>query len=141
MALAIFILLVTKETKVLKPEWGVKRTCNSCGAKFYDLRRDPIICPKCDATVNPVVTARSQRTKAPAAVVKEAPPPPKAKVDDPDDDHGVVADGDLEIVDDEDEDEDEEDDAAIEDVSELGEDQDDMLGVIDKVSDEGEETR
>jgi len=122
---------------VLKPEWGEKRTCNSCGAKFYDLRRDPIICPKCDATVNTVVTARLQRTKAPAAVVKEAPSPPKAKIDDPDNDHGVVADGVLEIVDDDDED----DAAAIEDVSELGEDQDDMLGVIDKVSDEGEETR
>jgi len=121
---------------VLKPEWGVKRTCNSCGAKFYDLRRDPIICPKCDATVNPVVTARLQRTKAPASAVKEAPPLPKAKIDDPDDDHGVVADGALEIVDDDDEDA-----AAIEDVSELGEDQDDMLGVIDKDSDEGEETR
>jgi len=133
MALAIFILLVTKETKVLKPEWGVKRTCNSCGAKFYDLRRDPIICPKCDSTVNPLMTARSQRTKAPASVVKGAPPLPKAKIDDPDDDHGVVADGALEIVDD--------DAAAIGDVSELGEDQDDMLGVIDKDSDEGEETR
>ncbi|MCC7047942.1 MAG: TIGR02300 family protein, partial [Alphaproteobacteria bacterium] len=30
-----------------KPEWGVKRTCQSCAAVFYDLRRDPIICPKC----------------------------------------------------------------------------------------------
>jgi uncharacterized protein (TIGR02300 family) len=121
---------------VVKPEWGVKRTCNSCGAKFYDLRRDPIICPKCDATVDPVAIARSQRTKAPAPVVKEAPPPPKVKTDDADDDLEVAADEVLAIDDD-----DEDDDAAIEDVSELGEDQDDMLGVIDKVSDEGEETR
>ena len=125
---------------MVKPEWGVKRTCNSCGAKFYDLRRDSIICPKCDATVDPVATARSQRTKAPVAVAKEAPPPPKAKTEDVDDGLEVAAEDVLDIVEDEDEDEDE-DDAAIEDVSELGEDQDDMLGVIDKVADEGEETR
>ena len=30
-----------------KPELGTKRLCGSCGAKFYDLSKDPIICPKC----------------------------------------------------------------------------------------------
>lgn len=30
-----------------KPEWGVKRTCQSCDTFFYDLKKDPIICPKC----------------------------------------------------------------------------------------------
>lgn len=30
-----------------KPEWGLKRMCLSCGAKFYDLQRDPILCPSC----------------------------------------------------------------------------------------------
>lgn len=33
-----------------KPELGAKRQCQSCGAKFYDLNKDPIICPKCGAT-------------------------------------------------------------------------------------------
>lgn len=32
-----------------KPELGTKRLCLSCGAKFYDLNRDPILCPKCSA--------------------------------------------------------------------------------------------
>ncbi|HRK25477.1 MAG TPA: TIGR02300 family protein [Beijerinckiaceae bacterium] len=32
-----------------KPELGIKRQCLSCGAKFYDLNRDPILCPKCGA--------------------------------------------------------------------------------------------
>lgn len=32
-----------------KPELGMKRQCLSCGAKFYDLHRDPILCPKCGA--------------------------------------------------------------------------------------------
>ena len=30
-----------------KPELGTKRLCGSCGAKFYDLSKDPIVCPKC----------------------------------------------------------------------------------------------
>lgn len=30
-----------------KPELGTKRVCASCGAKFYDLNKDPISCPKC----------------------------------------------------------------------------------------------
>ena len=27
---------------------GTKRLCASCGAKFYDLARDPIVCPMCE---------------------------------------------------------------------------------------------
>ncbi len=32
---------------VAKPELGTKRQCQNCGAKFFDLSKDPIICPKC----------------------------------------------------------------------------------------------
>ena len=28
-----------------KPEWGIKRTCQVCGKKYYDLNKSPIICP------------------------------------------------------------------------------------------------
>jgi len=34
---------------VAKPELGTKRHCPNCGAKYYDLNRDPIMCPKCNA--------------------------------------------------------------------------------------------
>lgn len=30
---------------------GTKRTCQDCGARFYDLNRDPIICPICSSEV------------------------------------------------------------------------------------------
>ncbi|MBL8572743.1 MAG: TIGR02300 family protein [Hyphomicrobiaceae bacterium] len=33
-----------------KAELGTKRLCPSCGTKYYDLNRSPIVCPKC-ATV------------------------------------------------------------------------------------------
>jgi uncharacterized protein (TIGR02300 family) len=34
---------------VAKPELGTKRQCRSCSNRFYDLSRDPILCPKCGA--------------------------------------------------------------------------------------------
>ena len=30
-----------------KPELGLKRQCAHCGTKFFDLNRNPILCPKC----------------------------------------------------------------------------------------------
>ncbi len=33
-----------------KDEWGVKRICPSCETRFYDLQRDPMTCPNCDAS-------------------------------------------------------------------------------------------
>ena len=30
-----------------KTELGAKRQCQNCGAKFFDLNKDPIVCPKC----------------------------------------------------------------------------------------------
>jgi uncharacterized protein (TIGR02300 family) len=56
-------------TAVAKPELGTKRVCASCGAKFYDLARDPIVCPKC-GTVYQIVT--SARAAAPAAAAAAA---------------------------------------------------------------------
>ncbi len=51
-----------------KPELGNKRQCLSCGAKFYDLSRDPILCPKCGAHFQ--VQQLSRRAEA-AKVVED----------------------------------------------------------------------
>lgn len=32
---------------MVKASWGTKRTCQSCAARFYDLSKSPIKCPKC----------------------------------------------------------------------------------------------
>ena len=42
-----FLLDLKAVTPVAKPELGLKRVCMNCGAKFYDLNRDPAVCPKC----------------------------------------------------------------------------------------------
>ncbi len=48
-----------------KPDLGTKRLCGSCGAKFYDLSKNPIVCPKCETVfVVPVVTSRSRPVEA-----------------------------------------------------------------------------
>ena len=46
-----------------KPEWGTKRSCASCGAKFYDFHRDPIVCPKCDAKITVTSATRPKRAR------------------------------------------------------------------------------
>ena len=33
-----------------KDEWGTKRACPKCTVRFYDLNKDPIICPSCGAS-------------------------------------------------------------------------------------------
>ncbi|MBP9829161.1 MAG: TIGR02300 family protein [Proteobacteria bacterium] len=49
--------------------WGVKRTCNSCGARFYDLRKSPMVCPKCGATYEIHTATRGKRERASAKEV------------------------------------------------------------------------
>jgi uncharacterized protein (TIGR02300 family) len=44
-----------------KPELGTKRVCVSCGARFYDLTKQPAVCPKC-GTEQPVEQPRPRRT-------------------------------------------------------------------------------
>ena len=51
-----------------KPEWGAKRTCHSCGARFYDLRRETIVCPVCSTVYDP---ERHPRTRRGGGTIKD----------------------------------------------------------------------
>ena len=124
---------------MVKVEWGTKRSCLGCGASFYDLRREPIVCPKCGAEFDPHVQNRPGRSR-PAArspVVSTGqgstvnddlrPLPEKLGPEENEEeaaDNADTADQDVG---------DKGGEAAIEDVSELGEDKDDMFEVMDKV--------
>ena len=55
-----------------KPELGLKRQCMSCGAKFYDLSKNPAVCPKCGTVFQ--ATAMSSRAAAPVAARAAAKP-------------------------------------------------------------------
>ncbi len=55
-----------------KPELGTKRLCPSCGAKYYDLNRDPITCPKCGTIFEIVAAAPARSVAAPKSKPKPA---------------------------------------------------------------------
>lgn len=48
-----------------KPELGGKRQCQNCGAKFFDLNRNPIVCPKCGAVFQAVAGRAPARVAEP----------------------------------------------------------------------------
>jgi len=50
---------------VAKLEWGTKRLCQSCGAKFYDMARNPIACPKCGAAFDLDAAVKLKRGRTP----------------------------------------------------------------------------
>jgi len=126
---------------VAKPEWGQKRTCTSCGGRFYDLARTPIICPKCEATVEtePVFKVR-RGAAAPAPEPKVVVPVVVV------DEEGELDPEDIAVIEDDDEavegeQEASEDDESglIEDASDLGEDDDDMAEVMEHMDEEIED--
>jgi uncharacterized protein (TIGR02300 family) len=66
---------------VAKPELGTKRLCGNCSAKFYDLNKSPIVCPKCQSVMElSAVAARGRpepvaaRAAAPVAAEEVAAP-------------------------------------------------------------------
>ena len=119
-----------------KQEWGVKRSCLACSTRFYDMQRNPMVCPKCGAEFHPEMALRARRVRAtsdkpaavkvvkPVAVVVENETDadePEVAVDS-DDDTAVASDGDDEDV--------------IEDTSDLGDDDADVPRVADALDDE-----
>jgi uncharacterized protein (TIGR02300 family) len=63
--------LQPKERIVAKPELGTKRFCTNCGAKFYDLNKDPIVCPKCQTAMAAPTYARARPEAVSPATVPE----------------------------------------------------------------------
>ena len=126
------------EQMVAKPEWGSKRICPSCGARYYDLLREPVICPKCSTPFDPEAFLKSRRARPAAPVEKELEPVGADELD------TEIEPDETEIAEEEEEEEEaapleeaeEEDEELLEDASELGEDEDDMAEVIENVEEE-----
>ena len=111
-----------------KIELGSKRQCQNCGAKFFDLNKDPIVCPKCGTTFQGAARAQRAAPKdeeeeeealAPAGVEIV----PLEEADAGEDKIAAVADDDIEV----------EDDETAEDtfLEEEEEDDDDVAALID----------
>lgn len=50
-----------------KPELGTKRLCTNCSTKFYDLNKEPIVCPKCHTVMELATVAARARPETAAA--------------------------------------------------------------------------
>jgi len=125
---------------VSKPEWGTKRLCQSCGTKFYDLRRPQITCPSCGAEVDRENPLRSRRTRgsAPKPVPEEpVKAPVRIEVEGEGEEIEELEDTDLGDADLDEDLGDEADDDLIEDTSELGDD--DMSDVVAATDDKDDE--
>ncbi len=85
-----------------KPELGNKRQCQNCAARFFDLNKNPITCPKCGTVFQAVALSRAAQR---AAAADEEEPDPVAgaelvTLEDADADAekiAVVVDDDVEI--------------------------------------------
>jgi uncharacterized protein (TIGR02300 family) len=129
---------------VAKPDLGIKRLCANCGAKFYDLGKTPIVCPKCDTVFEPVVSSRARADSARAA----AKAPAEAEVPEKEDaelvpleeadaeTHGkkakATADVDVDDDDDIEIEDDDDDNTFIEDEEEGDDDVTDIIGERDQ---------
>ena len=131
-----------------KPELGTKRLCANCAAKFYDLNKTPITCPKCHTVMEiAAVTSRPRPEPAPAAapvkveaVVPETQDAEFVSLEDADaeaqgkkvaGDDAIAGDDDIEI------DDEPIDDAAL--IEETEESDDDVTDIIGEREDNEEE--
>ena len=53
------------------PDIGTKRICPSCAAKFYDLSKKPIVCPKCAFSFTAEAIVKMRRTRSSASVIRD----------------------------------------------------------------------
>ncbi|MDX2265074.1 MAG: TIGR02300 family protein [Hyphomicrobiales bacterium] len=62
----------------IKADRGLKRVCQNCKSKFYDLNRDPILCPICQTVfeirVAPAPKAAFAAPKAAVPVIDDVAP-------------------------------------------------------------------
>lgn len=94
---------------------GLKRICMSCGARFYDLNKTPIICPACQTEFTGEIKVKARRGRI----------SPVDAEDDEEEENQAVSTAAVE----DDEVEEEEDTVSLEDVEDdddLDEDEDDI---------------
>jgi uncharacterized protein (TIGR02300 family) len=96
---------------MVSAELGTKRSCPNCAARFYDLLKDPITCPKC-GTSFVAQSILPSKTEYPGATPAAAPKPRESE-------QAEEADiNDVELV-------------SLEDVEENGKEDDETAGIED----------
>ncbi|HAX91654.1 MAG TPA: TIGR02300 family protein [Rhodospirillaceae bacterium] len=82
-----------------KAEWGLKRVCPQCATRYYDMKKNPPVCPSCGTSFDPDTLTKSRRHRAAAEEkARKAAPVPEELDDIP-----VVADEADDVIEDIDE--------------------------------------
>ncbi|MDP9127501.1 MAG: TIGR02300 family protein [Pseudomonadota bacterium] len=100
-----------------KAEWGTKRICPGCATRYYDMKKNPPVCPSCGTVFDPEILMRARRGRAADKKAAAAPKPEEVIEEIP------AADGE------------DGEDVLIEDAEELGED-----GAVDDVVEREDES-
>ncbi|MFA6280563.1 MAG: TIGR02300 family protein [Bdellovibrionales bacterium] len=106
-----------------KAEWGLKRICPHCGTRYYDMKKNPPVCPSCGTVFDPETLTKSRRSRAAAEEKARKITAAPEEIDD------------IPVA------SDEADDVVIEDIDELGEDEVDVDDVVDVATDDESDAR
>ena len=117
-----------------KPEWGVKRICPSCGARYYGFGKalGEIACPKCGTTFDPEAFLKTRRARPGVVPEKEVEPVAAEEVEAETEEVEAEPVEEGEVV------EADEEEEVLEDASELGEDEEDIEEVVENIDEEEE---
>ena len=50
---------------------GTKRSCTSCGLRYYDLNKIPITCPSCNAEFDPESLLKTRKLRQPSKAAND----------------------------------------------------------------------
>jgi uncharacterized protein (TIGR02300 family) len=87
---------------LVKADLGTKRACPSCNARFYDLTKRPIECPKCGFSYEPEALFKQRRSRvvetAEASVVNAAETEDEEEEDEDEDEEAEAAEEEVAVV-------------------------------------------
>ena len=75
---------------MVDPKFGTKRVCEACGGKFYDLNKNPVVCPLCGHSFDPNAASTPVAPVAKVAPVQD--PPEKDDDETPKDENEISLD-------------------------------------------------
>ena len=56
-----------------KAKLGTKRSCTSCGLRYYDLNKNPITCPSCNAELDLDLLLKTRKSRQPVKAANDDP--------------------------------------------------------------------
>lgn len=109
---------MAKEATVSDPR-GLKRICTSCGTRFFDLNKRPIVCPQCETEFTGEVKIKNRRGRLAADDTTEDDQVSEATESDEDEDEAEAAEADTVSLE------------EVEEIDDDGDDEDKLDGDLD----------